>query len=293
MDYEKAYKESFEAAKGLHEAGNALTKKQMEIVFPQLAESEDEGIRKILINIVKGACGKCGVKYKDDEITEEKMLAYLEKQKEQNDKSSTLHWRTIEEATTKRTDEGDCVTTEKMLVKGLIDGEDYRIIDKDTMVNRNLLCVPVKELNAIDKQKEQKPAEWSEDEKQLLDSMIYDYEKAAKSFCGYDGKIGLLKAIRNGEYNLSKQEWSEEDEMLMDELESYIQYDKEFNEEQKSWRIKRLKSLRPSWKPSEEQMKALSNAVKKARTSYFTSIDEDDGYIALQSLYEELNCLPD
>lgn len=40
-------------------------------------------------------------------------------------------------------------------------------------------------------------------------------------------------------------EWSERDDMLMDELESYILYDKEFNDEQKSWRIKRLKSLRP------------------------------------------------
>lgn len=46
-------------------------------------ESEDERIRKILIHIVKGACDKYGIKYKGDEITEEKLLAYLEKQKEQ------------------------------------------------------------------------------------------------------------------------------------------------------------------------------------------------------------------
>ena len=52
-------------------------------VFPELKESEDEKIRKILIHIVKGACDKYGIKYKGDEITEEKLLAYLEKQKEQ------------------------------------------------------------------------------------------------------------------------------------------------------------------------------------------------------------------
>lgn len=48
--------------------------------------------------------------------------------------------------------------------------------------------------------------EWSEEEKKELDSIIDDYEKAAKSFCGYDGKIMFLKAIRNGEYGLSKKE---------------------------------------------------------------------------------------
>ena len=82
-NYEQEYKKAFEAAKGLHDAGNALTKKQMEIVFPQLAESEDERIRKTLIHIVKGACNKYGIKYRGHDITEEKLLAYLEKQKEQ------------------------------------------------------------------------------------------------------------------------------------------------------------------------------------------------------------------
>lgn len=46
-------------------------------------ESEDERIRKILIHIVKGACNKYGIKYMGDEIGQEKLLAYLEKQKEQ------------------------------------------------------------------------------------------------------------------------------------------------------------------------------------------------------------------
>ena len=57
-------------------------------VFPELKESEDERIRKILIHIVKGACDKYGIKYKGDEITEEKLLAYLEKQKEQKPANS-------------------------------------------------------------------------------------------------------------------------------------------------------------------------------------------------------------
>ena len=76
MDYEKAYKESFEAAKGLHEAGNALTKMQMEVVFPQLAESDDERTRKEIIHYLFYAAGGLSIEEQN------RWIAYLEKQKE-------------------------------------------------------------------------------------------------------------------------------------------------------------------------------------------------------------------
>jgi len=66
------------------------------------------------------------------------------------------------------------------------------------------------ELARDNRYKENRMVEWSEEEKEVLDSIIDDYEKANKSFCGYDGKIGLLRAIRDGEYDLPKQEWSED-----------------------------------------------------------------------------------
>lgn len=81
MDYEKAYKESFEAAKGLHEAGNALTKKQMEIVFPQLAESEDERITRAINNMLPFIPDEA---YANNGVTKEDILAWLEKQKEED-----------------------------------------------------------------------------------------------------------------------------------------------------------------------------------------------------------------
>ena len=58
-------------------------------------------------------------------------------------------WRTIEEATTKRTDENDCVTTETMLVKGWKNRNDYRIVGPECMVNRKMLCFPVVELSKL------------------------------------------------------------------------------------------------------------------------------------------------
>lgn len=59
---------------------------------------------------------------------------------------SIPQWKTIEEVTTKRTDENDCVTTEPLLVKGWMNDDDFRLIEPDCMVNRKMLCIPVKEI---------------------------------------------------------------------------------------------------------------------------------------------------
>lgn len=73
------YEEALERAKELHEAGNALTKAQMEIVFPELKESEDERIRKEMIAFI---CEFAPEHLKAD------FVAYLEKQKEQKSNPS-------------------------------------------------------------------------------------------------------------------------------------------------------------------------------------------------------------
>ena len=72
------YEEAMERAKELHESGNALTKLQMEIVFPVLKESEDERIRKHIIKILD-SLAPCHW----DGNEKAKCIAYLEKQKEQ------------------------------------------------------------------------------------------------------------------------------------------------------------------------------------------------------------------
>ena len=116
-----------------------------------------------------------------------------------------------------------------------------------------------------------KPAECIEDSVKFEEGFKTGRETGLR-----DGKKYVLDNAES--YGLCKPaEWSEEDEMLMDELESYILYDKEFNDEQKSWRIKRLKSIRPSWKPSEEQMCELNWASKLSPV--------------LESLYEQLKKL--
>lgn len=81
MDYEKAYKDSLEKARFLHQqavaGGNPLMANRYEQIFPELAESEDERIRKGLLKIFKQSQNGywAGMEIKD-------IVAYLEKQKE-------------------------------------------------------------------------------------------------------------------------------------------------------------------------------------------------------------------
>ena len=68
MDYEKAYKEALERAKNLRkdaiDMGESIRAKQCEIIFPELAESKDEKIRKWLI------CGMNALKEQKNESKE-------------------------------------------------------------------------------------------------------------------------------------------------------------------------------------------------------------------------------
>lgn len=86
MDYEKEYKEALERAKRLRESKYQTmnAKRVAEEIFPQLAGSEDERIRKWIYNMVEN------LGYPADEAAEKELeemqplaLAYLEKQKEQ------------------------------------------------------------------------------------------------------------------------------------------------------------------------------------------------------------------
>ena len=81
MDYEQKYKEALERARKLQE--NSILKRWLWKVFPELAESEDEKIRKELIKFVK-------VNIPD----EERYIAQLEKQGEKQQNTSIWkHWK--------------------------------------------------------------------------------------------------------------------------------------------------------------------------------------------------------
>lgn len=168
-------------------------------------------------------------------------------------------------------------------------------------------CVSTKAiLSWLEKQKEQKPAAWSEEDEKMVRFYEDDYNNNIGNMpmCDVietrikfkDWLLNRLKALRPQ----PKPKWSEEDEAMIKSilwvLESYVSkaecelspsltatyptYYKEID-----W----LKSLRPDsykncnsrWKPSEEQMKALKKVTGNA-------VDADEYYPALATLYYEL-----
>ena len=86
MDYEKAYKAVLETAtKWIEDGCTDKEKICLESVFPELRESEDERIRKWLVDYFK-AVERCWIHW---DISPERIVSYLEKKKEPENVSAT------------------------------------------------------------------------------------------------------------------------------------------------------------------------------------------------------------
>ena len=106
MDHEKAYKEALERAKEYLEnsastgASMYAVNDALKGIFPELAESEDERIRKEILDFIQLCLSRTDfgsrsiALRKEDAEMFEKWIAYLEKQKEQKFKE----WRPLEES---------------------------------------------------------------------------------------------------------------------------------------------------------------------------------------------------
>lgn len=145
----------------------------------------------------------------------------------------------------------------------------------------------------LEKQGEQKPAAWSEEDEKLLDNTIKFIENCIAatppSLRTYNpiltGKeVPFLKSLKGRVQ--PKQDWSEEDEtcltniIIMLKEGASLHFVKGDIIKSVEWLKNRLKSLRPQkrWKPSEEQMDELKRA--------YGSREFD--HTVLESLYNDL-----
>lgn len=132
----------------------------------------------------------------------------------------------------------------------------------------------------------QKPAEWSEEDERIYQSIIDDTVQENQ----LDTKqIDWLKSLKSRVQ--PKQEWSEEDEAaakdICDKLNRlsmiYVGNQSIACQEDIKW-LKSLKQ-RYTWKPSEEQMKALAEALSLAKNC------GEEGAFDLRTLHEQLEKL--
>ena len=161
MNYEKAYKEALERAKNLHDnhpLGQPPTWITCEKIFPVLKESDDDRIRKVII------CGMNALKEQHKEtfasIPINDCIAWLEKQKE--------------------------IKTEDF-------GEFINKLSKQfpqiSFAKLSRIAVRVK--NWLEKQGENKPAEWSKEDEQNLNFWL-DNNKSVDS-----DKRNWLRSIKD------------------------------------------------------------------------------------------------
>ena len=148
-----------------------------------------------------------------------------------------------------------------------LESDEYVLVDKITRMVRDLLDYPI----------EQKPAEWSEYDTQIIQGIINDIEYA-KSIALPEGKTACdeqliwLKSLRPQPQGTYKQ--------IVHSIYNMLK-DKDFFEIQPSHRVSLLNDIRvkckiadecaeildePSWKPSEEQMKELYDMVCTCRS---------------------------
>ena len=167
MDYEKAYKAVLKTAtQWIKDGCTDKEKICLESVFPELAESEDERIRKEIISIVK-EYGRICEKEGDPCCTINDCLAYLEKQKEQKHPNG-------------------CFTCDEYK-KGYEEGR------------RNGFTAGYNKAMKEVEQKEQKPAEWSEEDEKMLVRIIERGQSQIPMFeTGLlPEHIAWLKSLRN------------------------------------------------------------------------------------------------
>ena len=219
MDYEKKYKEALADMKVIYPNLKGDAKLAVEHAFPELSESEDERIRKAIIGHLKN-----DVDFVCNGITKDECLAWLEKQKEPH--------------------------------KRLRDKTPWIITAKEELAHdEERLQANLEELRKIraekEKQKEQKPAEWSEEDEKMMESIIRVLVKTSTYYSMRSPST--MQATTTNDY-----------------------------QREIDW----LKSLRPSWKPSEEQMADLLHIEGELR-----GLGRNDEAKAIAGLYDDLKKL--
>ena len=175
MDYEKKYKEALSTARKLYNMRGDWTNLEIESIFPELRENEDERIRKKIIATIHLYYGEP----LEDEAKE--MIAWLEKQGKNN--------MGISEAT-----------------KQELEDNLNKALEKETPESCNKF---------LEMQVEQKPTEWNEeDEKKLLCicAWIKDYPRIAdfkdEMYTVANNCIDWLKSLR------PQSQWKPSDKQL-------------------------------------------------------------------------------
>ena len=256
-------------------------------IFPQLAESEDEKIRKALIEMVHDTTGD--ELWVDYGIHKEEALAWLEKQGKQNPADKVMP----------KFHEGDSIQFKgfghnRYTIKEVC-GLSHYISTMGNIMDMSYTDANFEVIKDSDKVKLSHA--WSEEDEKVLHAIrnALNYEKPRNYLKSRDFEftdiLDWLKSIKERVQPQPKQEWSEEDEKMLQGIWDEVLANKH-DAKECEWKtydrfLSWLKSLRPQnrWMPSDEQMKALANAISLAKNC------GEESAFDLRTLYEQLKKL--
>lgn len=253
MDYEKKYKESLEKARqkttNINRKDRVYYVEDIEELFPELRESEDERIRKKLISLFQS-----DITEQFGEFTNEQFIAWLEKQGEQKPTEKVEPKFKIGDTIVNKNGDKCTITNRCLLYQYYSDSnhsheikfseqdkwklveqkpeqnpawseEDEKKVNKLVSLctnlqnsNTQLYSVSLEFQELIDWLKSLKPQprqEWSEDDEKMLKDTIsclsaYKEPDISKGLC-YQEQIDWLKSLKPQ----PRQEWSKEDERML------------------------------------------------------------------------------
>ena len=233
MDYET--KERLKALReNMKSYGYIDGVEELDSIFPELRESEDESIRKELIEFIKWSVDR---HFMREDFHQAKRppewIAYLEKQKEQSlrdfiddfsysdeQKEQKYYWKPTE--------------------------TDVALFNKAVTTNKTLTPTERAQLDII------------------------------RSKFGYCRAVNCSGIVQKEQ----KPTWSEEDEKMRSRILDIFACDQKHYLDEIAW----LKSLRPGWKPTDKQMKALQSA----KFIYKDGLDNSAVASIIESLYNDL-----
>ena len=236
-------------------------------LVPELAESEDERIRKRLLWFLANYTGKW-----DYPETRMACRAWLEKQKEQKPVDKFQEYLNVSPA-------------------------ERRKMNMDEILGDNKWHQKTSDALTTDSNKE---SDTSDCKYKNLDDIAQEYVDGVRQYNSEPTWDLMQTAVCYG-YHLAENkqkpaEWSEEDEKMFKFLHSmicrcindpYWEYEKrEMASKEALPFIERLKSLRPHWKPSEELMRMLLAVINDPNNA-----SSESAHIALESLYNDLKKL--
>lgn len=234
--YEKAKRYD----EAIYRAKKMFSEKEVNFLFPELTESEDERIRKVLRERIIRYDPNNEILIKEEGISQRQFLAWLEKQSK-------------------------ITPTEDEL-------EALRMAAYEPTKNWSEKLQSLYEKLAHCEKGEQNPA-WSEEDNKKLEQLTgWLYGHVGVLNGGQKKYAEWLSSLKDKTILQPKQEWSEEDEKEVAVLEAYIRSN-DWSERHIDRAlgiidelVNKVKSLRPKsrWKPSEEQITWLYRAADDA-----------------------------